>query len=78
MVAALCGWHEHHETTRKEVERLSQTRAALVLAAPSLVETFAVLTRLPILHRLSPEDAWTLLEGNWGEVALIALTASEY
>lgn len=50
----------------------------MVLAAPTLVETYAVLTRLPPPHRLSAHDAWTLLESNWTGTELIALAASEY
>jgi predicted nucleic acid-binding protein len=49
-----------------------------VLAAPTLVEAYAVLTRLPPPHRLSGHDAWTLLESNWAETEAITLAASEY
>lgn len=78
MVAALCSWHEHHEATRIEVERSARTGGTLLLAAPSLIETYAVLTRLPAPHRISSQDAWTLLDANWGEGEVIALTATEY
>lgn len=49
----------------------------LVLAAHSLVETYAVLTRLPSRHRLIAADALALLEVNWGETPLIHLTGRE-
>lgn len=48
------------------------------MAAPSLVETYAVLTRLPPPHRLSTHDAWRLLDANWGDSDVFALSASEY
>lgn len=78
MIAVLCSWHEHHEATRMEVERSGRPGASILLAAPSLIETYAVLTRLPAPHRLSVQDAWTLLDSNWKEAEVIALTASEY
>ena len=77
MVSALCSWHEHHEATRAEVER-SVRGGALLIAAPSLIEAYAVLTRLPAPHRISAQDGWTLLDANWGEAEVIALTAAEY
>jgi predicted nucleic acid-binding protein len=37
----------------------------MFVAAPALVETYAVLTRLPPPHRLSSESAIVLLEGSF-------------
>lgn len=55
VVAALVGWHEAHELAR---------RAATGNAAPAhvLVESHAVLTRLPSPHRLSTAVAGSLLQ----------------
>src|SRR3989304_9011358 len=78
MVAALCTWHEHHEITKAEIERSLRIKDVLIFAAPSLVETYAVLTRLPLPHRLSIQDALVLLESNWGGAGVVALTPSEY
>lgn len=78
MVAAVCSWHERHETTRKEIERRRRAQNELVLAAHSMIETYAVLTRLPPPHRFSVQDALTLIESNWGEAEVFALTPSEY
>ena len=36
-----------------------------MVAAPALVEAYAVLTRLPPPHRLSPADALALLEADF-------------
>lgn len=62
MVATVCTWHEHHERAITEMERRLAERESLVIAAPALVESYAVLTRLPPPHRLSPQDAITLIE----------------
>ena len=65
MVAVICSWHEHHERAVQEVERRLDEGGVLVIAAPALVETYAVLTRLPPPHRLSPADSRTLLDVNF-------------
>lgn len=48
-----------------------------MLAAHSLAETYAVLTRLPGPNRLRSRDAITLLEANWRETPVVHLTAAE-
>lgn len=65
MVAAVCDWHEHHERAREEIERRLDRDEVMVTAAPALVEAYAVLTRLPAPHRLSPEDALVLIDISW-------------
>jgi hypothetical protein len=51
----------------------------MIVAAPALVEAYAVLTRLPPPHRLSPQTALTLLENNFLKLAtVIALNAKSY
>ena len=62
MVATVCTWHEHHERSITEMERRLSGRESLVIAAPALVESYAVLTRFPPPHRLSPHDAIALIE----------------
>lgn len=80
MVAALCAWHEHHERAAREIERRLSDGAVLVAAAPALVETYAVLTRLPAPHRLSPAVSLALLEANFmvDDVLTVALEADAY
>lgn len=80
IVAALCAWHEHHERAARELERRLESGGNLVVAAPALVETYAVLTRLPSPHRLSPADSQALLEANLmgDDVELVALATEEY
>jgi predicted nucleic acid-binding protein len=79
MIAAVCSWHEHHESAANEIERRLTRREKMIVAAPALVEAYAVLTRLPPPHRISPEAALTLLENNFMKSAtVIALTAKSY
>jgi predicted nucleic acid-binding protein len=75
-IAAVCSWHEHHEATADEIESRLDGRAKMMVAAPALVEAYAVLTRLPPPHRLSPQTALTLLENNFVQLeTVIALNA---
>lgn len=65
MVAAVCAWHENHSPTASEITRRLVHGERLVSAAPALVEAYAVLTRLPSPHRLSPENALSVIETNF-------------
>jgi predicted nucleic acid-binding protein len=76
VVAALLGWHENHEAARRALQR-GLAAECLVLPAPSLMEAYAVMTRLPAPHRLSPEDAAALLKDTFAEVSMVALDPGE-
>lgn len=46
----------------------------MIVAAPALIETYSVLTRLPAPHRLSPAAALSVVEANFlGRVTIVAL-----
>lgn len=77
LVAALCSWHEHHGRTRQEIEARAAAKQKMVLAAHSLAETYAVLTRLPPSYRLRGTDALVLLECNWADADTVHLTGHE-
>ena len=79
IVAAVCTWHEHHDRAAEEIERRLSRDETMIVAAPALVESYAVLTRLPPPHRLSPADALALLEANFMSVArIVALDGKSY
>ena len=79
MVAAVCAWHEHHVAATTEIERRLACGERLAVPAPALAEAYAVLTRLPSPHRLSPADAWALIQANFVEPAtVVALAATAY
>lgn len=71
MVAAVCTWHEHHAAAAASIERRLDRGEQLAVAAHALVETYAVLTRLPAPHRLAPADAWALVKANFVEHATV-------
>lgn len=79
MIAAICAWHEHHEDAAKEVQQRLDRGDRMIVAAPALVEAYAVLTRLPPPHRLSPNDALALLEANFiAQANIVALDSRGY
>lgn len=78
MVAVLVDWHEHHVAAARAVSLRLEAGEAMVLAAPALVETYAVLTRLPAPHRLAPADAQALLEANFGGHPVATLDGGTY
>ena len=71
MVAAVCTWHEHHAAAVAGIELRLDRGEHLAVAAHALVETYAVLTRLPAPHRLDPDDAWALVKTNFVETATV-------
>jgi predicted nucleic acid-binding protein len=76
MIAAVCGWHEHHAAAAAAIESRLQEGQTLVIAAHAIAEAYAVLTRLPPPHRLSPADAWTSIKCSFVEHAKIAVLPS--
>ncbi|AFV91065.1 PilT protein domain-containing protein [Acidipropionibacterium acidipropionici ATCC 4875] len=49
---------------------------ALTLSGHALIETYSVLTRLPGDARVSPEDAVTLIEDNFGDPLILSASAT--
>jgi len=79
MIAAVCAWHEHHRAAVGAIEDRLERGDRMAVPAPALVETYAVLTRLPFPHRLTPADAWTLIEANFVDsVTVVTLGAAAY
>lgn len=79
MVAAVCSWHDHHDSTAKEVTRRLARGDQLISAAPALIESYSVLTRLPSPQRLSPSDALAILEMSFvTNTEIVALASHSY
>lgn len=64
IVASLLGWHEHHEVALRLLNEAISSEGVVLLPVQALLESYAVLTRLPPPHRLSPRDALQLLEAS--------------
>ncbi|MGH8575490.1 MAG: PIN domain-containing protein, partial [Gammaproteobacteria bacterium] len=79
MVAAMCSWHVQHQPVAAELERRMTRGEAMVVAAVTLVESYAVLTRLPPPHRIAPSDALALIAANFmNGVETVALGPDAY
>lgn len=62
VVASLLTWHEHHERALAALVAARSSTSGAILPLPALLESYAVLTRLPPPTRLAPSAAWRLLE----------------
>lgn len=69
LVASVVSWHESHRAAAAAVES-ALARKALVIPAPSLIDAYAILTRLPAQHRLQHAEAFHLLRTNFGPARL--------
>lgn len=70
VVAALLTWHEGHEACATAV--VDALESECILPQSTLVEAYAVLTRLPAPHRLRAEDAMAVLEGSFRDRVRVA------
>jgi len=77
VVPLLAAEHASHEKTRREVERLRQQQASIVVAPHALLESYSVLTRMPPPYRFSPEAAEQLLRDNFADGAEVPGLAPE-
>jgi predicted nucleic acid-binding protein len=79
MVASLSPWHVHGARATAEIDRRLSAGEQMVLAAPSVVETYSVLTRMPRPQRYEPRTALKLIEANFLDLGeLVALDAAHY
>ena len=79
MIAAVCAWHERHVDAAGEITRRLRSAQPMVIAAPTLIECYAVLTRLPPPHRMAPEVVLQLIEESFvGQGRVVALDGRSY
>ena len=79
LVAACLASHPHHQAARPVLERVKAKADRRFVAAHSLAETYAVLTRLPGGNQVVPNVAWQLLHENViKNFSIVELTANEY
>ena len=71
IVAGLLSWHEAHPASLRALQD-SIAAGPLVLPLSALIESYAVMTRLPAPHRLSPDDAAELLSSSLRPHARVA------
>ena len=79
LVAAFLQSHPHHNSARPVIERIKAGYDQGYIAAHSLAETYAVLTRLPGCHQVPGAMAWQLITDNiLRDFTLVSLSSKEY
>jgi predicted nucleic acid-binding protein len=79
IVAGLIESHPKHEAALVQIERVPTPDYQIFVAAHSLAEVYATLTRIPPPVRLPPKLAYTLVKTNIIDVyEIIALEAEDY
>jgi predicted nucleic acid-binding protein len=79
LVAACVEAHEHHDRALPLLESVLQGRTEGIVSAHSLLETHAVLTKLPRVPRMLPQQAASLIQENIVKpFTVVALTAREH
>ncbi len=79
LVAACLRGHPQHERARPVLERVKSGRDQGWVAAHSLAEAYAVLTRLPGANQVAPTIAWQLIAENVvKDFTVVSLTPKEY
>ena len=79
MIAAVCAWHEHHTDAADEITRRLRAEEPMFIAAPAMVESFAVLTRLPLRIAWHQPPHWPSSRGSFlRQARIIALDGRSY
>ena len=79
LVAAFLQGHPQHNTARPVLERVKRGDDEGFVAAHSLAEAYAVLTRLPGGNQVPPPMAWQLIAENvLKDFTIVGLTSAEY
>jgi len=79
LVAACIEDHEYHNQALPLVQSVHDMRNQGFVSAHSLLEMYAILTRLPRSHRILPVQAEILVRENVvNRFTVVALTAREY
>ena len=79
VIAAFLAGHPHHGQARPVLENVHAGKDTGFVAAHTLAEAYAVLTRLPDAGRVAPTIAWQLISENVVKLfSVITLTAKEH
>lgn len=79
LVAAMVEAHPDHGRCLPWLQKSAARPLSLLVAAHSLAETYAVLTRLPLRPLIAPATVETLLRENvLGRAQVVALNATDY
>lgn len=79
LVAAFLESHPHHEWCLQWLQQVHRHKVIGVVSTHSLLELYAVLTRLPVHPPIAPATAWQLIEHNLNnKVEFVVLSIDDY
>ena len=79
LVAACIRKHPHYERARPVLESIAGGKEAGVISAHSLAEVFSALTSVPLMPRIMPSEARSMIAANiQRHFQLVALTSEMY
>lgn len=79
IIAGFVASHPKHHMALPWLQRAQAKKVSLFISGHSLAETFAVLTRLPLSPRITPDVAYYLIRENIEKLArIVTLTAQDY
>jgi predicted nucleic acid-binding protein len=79
LVAGFIASHPNHQAALPWLQRAKSKKHSIVMSAHGLAECYAVLTRLPLSPKISPETAQYLLRENIEDIAeIVALSSLDY
>ena len=79
LVAAIVEAHPRHSQAASWLKRAKSQEIEYLAACHTLAELYSTLSGLPARPRISPADAWRLVQENVsGSARLIALSAADY
>lgn len=75
IVAALRSIDDRHDQAMRSLQRALEDPEKIVVPVHSVVETYAVITRIPPPHRMAPADAESLLRKTFASIKLAPLSS---
>jgi predicted nucleic acid-binding protein len=78
LVAALVENHGNHSVCSPWLERAQTEAIEAFLSTHTLAELYAILTRLPLKNRITPDLALHLIRSNLAKFKLVSLTVEDY
>jgi predicted nucleic acid-binding protein len=78
IVASLQSWHVHYPVTSAFLAEALTSDDEIIIPLSALIESYSVMTRLPVPRRLPPSTALDLLESTFAErTRIVALEARD-
>lgn len=78
LVAALVEVHPHHDRVQPWLERVFSREAEGLVSCHGLAESYSVLTNLPLVPRIRPEQAQAMLSDSANWLQPVRLDALDY